>query len=136
MKVKLPSQGWRDSKAEERQKFLAGKITAKECFMESLFPDEFIDRTDTALKLFVANISNCSPHQDDYPKVRNAIKSLVLDLNKINDDFDGSVIETGEREEICDFIDDVIVAHGIDIDAYAEYLDCGRYELADEWRDW
>jgi hypothetical protein len=65
-----------------------------------------------------------------------AIEALVITLNEINDDFDGAVIETGEREEFCEFIDQVVLAHGIDIGALAAANDCDPAELTDQWRDW
>jgi hypothetical protein len=136
MKVRIPTEYWRNRKAEERQRFLAGKIAAKDCFMEQLFPDEFIERTDALLKEFISSISTFSSTEADYSRVMAAIQLLVIELNKINDDFDGSVIETGEREELCEFIDNVIIERGIDIEALAASQDCDRNELTDEWRDW
>ena len=136
MKVAIPTEYWRGRKAEERQEFLAGKIAATDCYMEQLFPDEFLERTDARLKSFISSISACVTTADDYPKVMQAIESLVVELNTINDDFDGSVIETGEREALCEFIDNVIVTHGIDIEALAAAQDCGSDELTDQWRDW
>jgi phosphomannomutase len=101
-----------------------------------LFPDAFLDRAGKASTQYVAAIAACGTGADDYPKVMAAIEALVITLNEINDDFDGAVIETGEREEFCEFIDQVVLAHGIDIGALAAANDCDPAELTDQWRDW
>lgn len=64
------------------------------------------------------------------------VEVLVVALNKVNEDFDHGVIETNEREELCAFIDEVIIAKGIDIEALAASQNLGRHEITDEWRDW
>ncbi len=136
MPVQFPTDMWREHKADEKRQFLAGEITADECYMDKLFPDAFIEITHGKLNEFNAAIAACPPTEEAYPKVMQAIESLVTDLNDINEDFDGAAIETGEREALCEFIDAVIVERGIDIDALAASQDCDRYELTDEWRDW
>jgi hypothetical protein len=134
--MKLPTTAWREQKAEEARKFAAGEITAAECYMDKLFPDPFIDRTGLLLQDFAAAISRCSPTAAGFPPVMQHIQNVVLALNNINQDFDHRVIETGEREALCEFIDAVIIEQGIDIDALAASQNCTRYELTDEWRDW
>jgi hypothetical protein len=57
------------------------------------------------------------------------IKDCVLSLNKFNDSLDGSFIETGEREELCDLFDDIAVAVGLDPQNYPG-------GIADNWREW
>lgn len=136
MPTKLPTAAWREQKTEEARKFEAGEITAAERYMDKLFPDAFIDRTDLLLKDFAAAINQCSAAAADFPRVMQNIQDVVLALNKINDDFELRVIETGEREELCEFIDSVIIERGIDIESLAASQNCTRYELTDEWRDW
>ena len=132
----LTTKSWREAKTEERRKFEAGEISADDCYMEQLFPDEFIDRTEHLLKAFVASIDQCSSSPNDFPQVMQHVEVLVVALNKVNEDFDHSVIETNEREELCAFIDEVIIAKGIDIEALAASQNLGRHEITDEWRDW
>lgn len=136
MSVQLPTESWRERKAEERREFEEGTITADDCYMERLFPDAFVNRTERLLKEFVASVEQCSPSAADFPQVMQSIEALVIALNKVNEDFDHGVIETDEREELCAFIDKVIIAKGIDIDALAASQSCGRHELTDQWRDW
>lgn len=55
-----------------------------------------------------------------------AIKSL----NKLNDKVEG-IIETGEREDLCELIDQITFASGLNPKDYAE-----GEGIADLWREW
>jgi hypothetical protein len=136
MPIQLTTELWRERKAEEKREFEAGAISADDCFMDRLFPDAFLDRTETLLKEFVASVDQCSSSASDFPKVMRSVETLVVALNKVNEDFDHGVIETDEREELCEFIDEVIVARGIDIEALAAAQNCDPYEITDQWREW
>lgn len=54
------------------------------------------------------------------------VKKAVLALNDLNDEAGGSLIETGERESLCDII---ILA------AKDAGLESGE-DITEEWRDW
>jgi hypothetical protein len=136
MSIELITQSWRQNKAEEQSAFAAGEISAEDCCMDRLFPEAFIDRTEALLKDLLASIAKCPIDASGFHQVMQSIETLVVGLNQINEDFDGEVIETGEREELCAFIDEVIAARGIDLDALAAFQGCGPGELTDPWRDW
>lgn len=136
MAVKRSSEIWRERKAEEARQFAAGEITAEDRYLDELFPDDFIARVDILLKAFAEAIDQCATTASDFPRVMQSIQTLVLALNTVNEDFNEEVIETGEREDLCEFIDAVIIGRGIDIEALAAAQGCRRYELTDEWRDW
>jgi hypothetical protein len=131
-----PTTRWRVEKEKEAEELAAGRITQDECYMAGLFPDEFLDRTDTVLDAFAAAIAVLPATSDGYPGVMSNIKTIVLALNAINESGGGAWIETGEREALCEYIDTVSVQHGIDIDALAQSQNVTRYELTDEWREW
>ncbi|GGH82745.1 hypothetical protein HNQ91_005884 [Filimonas zeae] len=57
-------------------------------------------------------------------------KQAVLSLNDLNEEISG-LIETGERESLCELIDQITVAAGLNPEDYA---DGGG--IADEWREW
>jgi hypothetical protein len=54
-------------------------------------------------------------------------KSYVLAINKVDDKL--QFIETGEREYLCDTLDDIATAAGIDVAAYDD-------DIAGKWRTW
>ncbi|MBJ7898319.1 MAG: hypothetical protein GC158_00040 [Cyanobacteria bacterium RI_101] len=55
----------------------------------------------------------------------------VQALNRLNDETDGSLIETGEREELCELFNLIAVKAGIDPSQYGD-----GEGPASEWRDW
>lgn len=136
MIVKLTTASWREQKAEERRALAAGEITADDCFMDQLFPDEFIDKAENLLKDFVAAIDQCPTSAQGFPQVMRGVETLVVALNRLNEEFDFEVIETDEREDLCAFIEETIIARGIDIEALAAAQNCSRHEITDQWREW
>jgi hypothetical protein len=57
-------------------------------------------------------------------------KKAILSSNKLNDEIDG-LIETGEREDLCELTDLITRACGIDPEKYGD-----GEGLATEWREW
>ena len=58
-------------------------------------------------------------------------KIAILKTNDLNDDTDGTLIETGEREDLVELTNKITIACGLDPSKY------GNGEgLASEWRDW
>jgi hypothetical protein len=47
-------------------------------------------------------------------------------LNELNDECDQCLIETDQREEICEFIQKVVAAANVEIEG----------DLTEEWREW
>jgi hypothetical protein len=51
--------------------------------------------------------------------------------NTLNDETDGALIETGEREDLCELTNTITVAAGLNPENYGE-----GEGLASEWREW
>ncbi|MEW6435897.1 MAG: hypothetical protein AB1508_01855 [Pseudomonadota bacterium] len=131
-----PSTRWRDAKRQEAEDLANGRIAADECYMLQLFPDDFIAKTEAVLDAYSAAIAKLPTTADAYPDVMAQIKTAVVALNDINEAGDRDLIETDEREDLCAFLEQVIIRHGIDIDALAKSQNVGRHELTDRWREW
>ena len=58
-------------------------------------------------------------------------QSCVEALNSLNEELDDCFIETGEREDLCELVDEFTKAVGLDPKNYADGAG-----LADLWRDW
>lgn len=58
-------------------------------------------------------------------------KTAVLNLNNLNQEVDSCLIETGEREQLCELIDQITIAAELNPKDYAD-----GQGIADEWRDW
>ena len=56
-----------------------------------------------------------------------AVKTAVVKLNKLNDRCDGSLIETDQREQLCELI--ITAARGAG-------LSSDKYDITEEWREW
>ena len=134
MAVKLVTQTWREDKAEEKREFEVGEITEDDACLDQLFPDQFIADTELVLIEFAGAIA--ATEARDYGSVMHSIMSLVVKLNENNDKYDGEVIETGEREQLCQYIEDVISESTIDLEAYAKSRVCDKNEITDLWREW
>lgn len=61
---------------------------------------------------------------------KQLFKTAILKTNQLNDEIDG-LIETGEREDLCELTDKITIACGLDPHKF------GAGEgLASEWREW
>ncbi|MEU8231042.1 hypothetical protein AB0C12_15720 [Actinoplanes sp. NPDC048967] len=58
----------------------------------------------------------------------------MLALNAIDER--QAVIETGEREELGEYLDAVLTEAGVDVTALTAGRSPHRSELTDAWRDW
>ena len=102
--------------------------------MTRLFPESLLVRTDQTLEAFQAVLAKLPDPSDD--QVLAVVKRTILALNKVNREHGGTGYETGEREELCDYIDNSLTEAGIDVEALASRRGIGRYAITDEWRTW
>jgi hypothetical protein len=107
---KLPTVEWKRRKDEGDDLFTVTGIVA----VESLLNNYLLTLAELTTQKKAANIYN-------------SIKKIVTSLNKINDK-NGGFIETMEREELCEFINNIVRETGLDIDK--------DVDLTEEWRDW
>jgi hypothetical protein len=129
-----PTDYWRQSAAEEAEQLASGELDAEDAFAARLFPDDMLIRTDGVLQPFERELASLTNPTDD--EIFAAIQRVVLALNKVNDDYDGNAYETGEREQLCAYIEESLIEAGIDIDTFAGRHGLTRHEITDEWRDW
>jgi hypothetical protein len=59
--------------------------------------------------------------------IRKAVKTAVIKLNTLNDRCDGSLIETDQREQLCELILAAAQRAGLASDVY---------DITEEWREW
>lgn len=102
--------------------------------MDRLFPESLLIRTNQTLAAFEADLAKLSNTSDD--QVLAVVKRTILALNKVNHEHGETGYETGEREQLCDYIDDTLTEAGIDVAALASRRGIGRYAITDEWRTW
>ncbi|WP_225446966.1 hypothetical protein [Streptacidiphilus sp. PB12-B1b] len=102
--------------------------------MASLFPEALLSATDAVLAAFEADLARLDDPRD--AEVLGAVERVVLALNRVNDAHHGAAYETAEREDLCQYLDDSLEEHGIDVPALTARHGLGPGELTDRWRDW
>jgi hypothetical protein len=94
--------------------------------VDSDYTQEHINRCETLLDDFFAALAMPpTTGQQDY--ILKAVKTVVLELNELNDDCGGALIETSEREQLCD----IIIAAAQDAG-----LETDEEDVTYEWREW
>ncbi|MEU3552790.1 hypothetical protein [Streptomyces fragilis] len=129
-----PSQSWRDGVAEEIRELEAGTLDPECACMTVLFPEPLTEATEGVLAEFEAALAVIEQPTD--AQVFASVERVVLALNAVNERFGGAAYETDEREELCDYIDETLSEHGIDVPALTARHGMGRYEVTSRWRDW
>ena len=101
------------------------------------FEDGLEQYTEENINLAIAIIDNLLANLVDLGESASLNEKIELfrvsveAMNELNDELDGCLIETGEREELCALYDDIALAAGIDPAQYGE-----GDGIASEWRDW
>jgi hypothetical protein len=129
-----PTEHWRNRVAEDAAELAAGTLDPDHAFAAGLWPESLIVSTDTAMNDFEPVLPSLAAATDD--AIFDAIRDFVLVLNRINDEHGGSGYETGEREELCQYIEESLHEAGVDVDALAARRGITRHEITDDWRLW
>ena len=128
--IERPSQRWRREVAQQEAAVAAGSLPPEEAYAARVWPADFIADVDAVLASYAEDAQRLGATPDEV--VWSAVERVVVGLN----DADDGSIETTTREELCEYIDEVLVAAGVDVDALTARRGCDRAELTDEWRDW
>ncbi|MEU2626315.1 hypothetical protein [Kitasatospora sp. NPDC007106] len=129
-----PSKTWREGVAEEARELAAGTLEPEQACMASLFPEALLVATDAVLQDFETDVRGLAEPSDE--QVLEVVKRVVIALNAVNEPYDHAAYETGEREQLCDYIDQVLEASSIDVPALTARRGIDRHAITDEWRDW
>ncbi|WP_338754934.1 hypothetical protein [Bacillus sp. FJAT-52991] len=104
--IELPTEKWRDEMEVDFQ-----------------FTEENIGATESVLKVFYQKVIQEEKLTNE--KALVYVKELVLQLNELNQKYN-YFIETTEREELCDFIEEILAKKEVEL--------FGDTSL--EWREW
>ena len=92
---------------------------------DDMFSEESITTVETALTEYVQTL--CEAMQEkNATTVYNSMGKLVKKLNKINDKY--GLIETMEREELCEWLNTLIRKTGLEL--------ADNVDITDEYREW
>ena len=85
-----------------------------------------VDECEQILTDFLSNIL-ATPTDGKNHFIMELVKNTILKLNSLNNKCDDGLIETGQREEICELIDLAVQQAG---------LDTKGNDITEEWREW
>ena len=97
-----------------------------------IWPPAFTAAVDAVFLAYEQDVSELRDPQD--AAIWAAVERVVVALNAIDEDEDA--IETTVREDLCEYIDQVLEAAGVDVDALVSRRGIDRSALTDSWRDW
>ncbi|WP_026301707.1 hypothetical protein [Salinispora arenicola] len=152
--ITRPTQEWGREVRGQEGCIAAGTLAEDDAYALHLWPEAFIAAVVTALDAYEAEVRSFSPIGSVRPsgppelpgmpplpspspsddEVFASVERVVVALNAINEEH--GRIETDEREELCQYIDDVLTDAGIDVESLTSRRDIERTELTDEWREW
>ena len=92
---------------------------------DDMFSEESITAVETVLTEYVQRLCE-AVHKKNATTVYNSMGKLVKKLNKINDKY--GLIETMEREELCEWMNIIIRKTGLELE--------DNVDITDEYREW
>lgn len=130
--IERPTGRWQRTVAAQEAAITAGTLAPAEAHAIHLWPTAFTAAVDTVLETYERDAAAVATMSDDAVWV--AVETVVVGLNIADEPF--GAIETGEREQLAEYIDAVLTAAGIDVAALTARRGLDRAELTDTWRDW
>lgn len=89
---------------------------------EPYYPLAKVDECGRIIDDFLAAVGKARDSQ----AIMAQVKTTVLALNVLNDECDGALIETDQREQLCELILDAANAAGLATDD----------DVTEQWRNW
>jgi hypothetical protein len=93
------------------------------------YSQENCDKAQAVFNTLIEGLISFGQSADEKDKVE-LFKTAILSLNKLNGEVDG-LIETGEREDLCELIDQITIAADMNPKNYGD-----GEGIADQWREW
>ena len=128
-----PTAQWRRYLEEQEASIAAGTLNPEsdDAFALRLYPAAFTADVDAALTEFEEDVDRAELARDE--EVWRLIERVVVSLNSVSERWE--LIETDEREELCQYIDD-IMTEGADLSALVARSRIARSEVTGQWREW
>jgi hypothetical protein len=89
-------------------------------------PDYTSEDVTACITLLLEFMSSIESETQTVDTATTHIRDTVISLNELNDECDQCLIETDQREEICEFIQKVVAAANVELEG----------DLTEEWREW
>lgn len=95
-----------------------------DCGEDCCFTEKDVQVCEKILNDYLSALDNMASPKD--AAIMAQVKKAVLALNELNEKTDYGMIETGERERICDILQESALACGLQTDSN---------DITEEWRD-
>ena len=83
------------------------------------YTQKHVDRLSEIIDDFLASLEKTPEEAGQNEYIMDAVKKTILNLNELNEECDGNLILTGQREDLCKLID-LAASH----------------DITYEWREW
>lgn len=130
--IERPTVGWQRRVTEDESAVAAGTLAPADAFAIQLWPPAFIAAVDGVLAAYERDVAALDTASDE--AIWASVETVVVGLNTADEPF--GAIETGEREQLAEYVDAVLTQAGVDVAALTARRGRDRSELTDEWRDW
>jgi hypothetical protein len=130
--MERPTVRWRNRIAQQDAEVAAGTLAPEKAYAAQLWPPAFTAAVDDVLIGYERDVAAVDTTSDE--AVWATVETVVVGLNEADEQF--GAIETGEREELAEYIDAVLTNAGVDVTALTARSGRDRGELTDSWRDW
>lgn len=107
---------------ELQGQILEGMLAFIEGDEDAEYSPEDVKECGILLAKFRNSITSGASHEEAMEQV----KQLVLSLNELNERCEHSIIETDQREQICELIFQSLSSAGIDFEG----------DVTEDWREW
>jgi hypothetical protein len=94
------------------------------------YTEENCNRAKEIMDNLIDELINLGENAEEYSKI-SSFQKAVEDYNELNDEYENSLIETVEREQLCELLDNIAIVSGIDLNKLE-----GGNDIAGEWREW
>jgi hypothetical protein len=131
--IERPNVGWQSKVTEQEAAIAVGTWQPADAYAIYLWPPAFTAAVDTVLAAYEQDVAAIDMASDE-AIWRTAVETVVVGLNTADEPF--GAIETGEREQLAEYIDAVLTGAGVDVAALTARRGRHRGELTDSWRDW
>jgi hypothetical protein len=103
----------------------------RESYQEGLtqYTKQNCDKTKRIFDDLISSLIDLGENGSEEQK-KALFKTAIIKTNKLDNEIEG-LIETGEREDLCELTDKITIACGLEPDKYG-----GGEGLASEWREW
>ena len=90
------------------------------------YTQKHVDRCSEIIDEFLASLEK-TPEAQKNEYIMDTVKKTILRLNELNEECDGGLIETDQREDLAKLIN---------LAARHAGLESSAYDITYEWRDW